>query len=140
MKMKYVHPGVRKVMVKVSEAISAIVDQYEFDFGLDGGSCRFSYQLGKPVFDVPKEAKAGVETLLEELSQFEKRIGSLELDPLEVSKFLGKYFRTDAKVRKALRDMRITIRSDDIPTYDEPAVRGEQAENGAAANSVDGTR
>jgi hypothetical protein len=58
MKMKYVHPGVRKVMVKVSEAISAIVDQYEFDFGLDGGSCRFSYQLGKPVFDVPKEAKA----------------------------------------------------------------------------------
>jgi hypothetical protein len=130
-------------MVEVSEAISAIVDQYEFDFGLDGAICRFSYQHGKPVFDVSKEAKAGVEQLFNELRQFEKRIGSLKLDPLEVSKFLGKYFRTDAKIWKALRDMQVVIRSDDLPIYDEPhedllGVPGEQAEKAAAANSFDG--
>ena len=138
--MKSVHPGVKKVMVEFSEAISLIVDQYEFDFGLDGAICRFSYQHGKPVFAVSKEAMAGVEQLFDELRQFEKRIGSLKLDPLEVSKFLGKYFRTDAKVWKALREMRVKIRSDDIPIYDEPGVPGEQAENAAAANSVDGAR
>jgi hypothetical protein len=107
-------------MVEVSELISAIVDQYEFDFGLDGAICRFSYQHGKRVFDVSKEAKAGVEQLFNELRQFETRIGSLKLDPLEVSEFLGKYFRTDAKVWKALRGMQVVIRSDDIPIYDEP--------------------
>jgi hypothetical protein len=140
MKMKSVHPGVKKVMVEFSEAISVIVDQYEFDFGLDGAICRFSYQHGKPVFAVSKEAMAGVEQLFDELRQFEKRIGSLELDPLEVSKFLGKYFRTDAKVWRALRDMRIAIRSDDIPIYDGADEPGEQAENAGAANSVDGAR
>jgi hypothetical protein len=107
-------------MVEVSDAISAIVDQYEFDFGLDGAICRCSYQHGTPVFDVSKEAKAGVEQLFNELCQFETRIGSLKLDPLEVSEFLGKYFRTDAKVWKALRGMQVVIRSDDIPIYDEP--------------------
>ena len=66
--MKCVHPGVRKVMVEVSEVISAIVDQYEFDFGLDGAICRFSYQHGKRVFDVSKEAKAGVEQLFKRTS------------------------------------------------------------------------
>jgi hypothetical protein len=141
--MKYVHPGVKKAMVEISEAISVIVDQYEFDFTLDGAICRFSYQHGKPAFEVSKVATAGVGRLFDELRQFEKRVGSLELDPLEVSKFLRKYFRTDAKIWKALRDMQVIIRSDDIPIYDEPpedllGVPGEKAENAAAANSVDG--
>jgi len=139
--MKYVHPGVKKVMVEISELISAIVDQNEFDFELDGAVCRFSYQDGKPAFDISKEAKAGVERLFDELRQFEKRIDSLELDPLEVSKFLGKYFCTDAKIWKALRDMQVAIRSDDIPIYDEPLesfleVPGEKGENATAANCI----
>jgi hypothetical protein len=134
MEMKYVHPGVKKVMVETCELISVIVDQYEFDFRLDGAVCRLSYQHVKPAFDISKEAKSGVEQLFAELRKFEKRIGSLELDPLEVSKFLSKYFRTDAKIWKVLRDMQIVLRSDDIPIYDEPPedlleVPDEKAEN-----------
>jgi hypothetical protein len=122
-------------MIDYSEAISTIVDQYEFEFRLDGAICRFSHQDSKPVFDTPKEVKAGMEQLVDELRQFAKRMDALELDPIEVSKFLGKYFRTDAKIRKALRNMRVSIRSDQIPIFDEPAppenslgVPGEQAE------------
>ena len=118
--MKYVHPAVEKAVVEFSEAISVIVDQYDFDFRFDGTTCRFYYQDGKAVFDASKEAKAGVRQLVDELRQFEKRIDSLELDSVEVSKFLGKYFRTDAKIRRALRDMHVKIQSDDIPIYDEP--------------------
>jgi hypothetical protein len=120
MKLTNVHPAVKKAMVEFSETISVIVDQYEFDFRLDGAICRFSHQDNKPVFDASKEAKVEVWQLFDELRQFEKRIDSLELDPVEVSKFLGKYFRTDAKIWKALRDMRVKIRSDEIPIYDEP--------------------
>jgi len=138
MRINNVHPAVKKAMVEFSEAISVIVDQYEFDFRLDGAICRFSHQDSKPVFDASKEAKVGVRQLFDELRQFKKRIDSLELDPVEVSRFLGKYF-TDAKIWKALRDMRVKIRSDEIPIYDEPpppedllGVPGEQAENAGA--------
>lgn len=136
MKINNLHPAVTKAVVEYSETISTIVDQYEFEFRLDGAICRFSHQNSKPVFDAPKEAKAGVRQLVDELRQFTKRVDALELDPIEVSKFLGKYFRTDAKVRKALRNMRVSIQSDQIPIYDDPAppegslgVPGEQAEN-----------
>jgi hypothetical protein len=136
MKMNNVHPAVTKAVIEYSETISTIVDQYEFEFRLDGTICRFSHQNSKPVFDAPKEVKAGVRRLVDELRQFAKRMDALGLDPIEVSKFLGKYFRTDAKVRKALRSMRVRIQSDQIPIYDKPAlpedslgVPGEQAEN-----------
>jgi hypothetical protein len=139
MKVTNVHPALENVIVEFSEAITIIVDQHEFEFGFDGAICRFSYQDGKPVFDAPKEAKAGVRQLVDELRQFAKRIDALGLDPIEVSKFLGKYFRVDAKIYKALRDVQIRIRSNEMPIYDEPAppenslgVPGEQAENAGA--------
>jgi hypothetical protein len=136
MKINNVHPAATKAVAEYSETISTIVDQYEFEFRLNGAMCRFSHQNSKPVFDAPKEVKAGVRQLANELRQFAKRMDALELDPIEVSKFLGKYFRTDAKVRKALRNMQVSIQSDQIPVYDEPAppedsfgVPAEQAEN-----------
>lgn len=122
MKINNIHPAVMKAVAEYSETISTIVDQYEFEFRLDGAICRFSHQNSKPIFDAPKEVKAGVRQLVDELRQFAKRMDALELDPIEVSKFLGKYFRTDAKVREALRNMRVSIQSDQIPIYDEPAL------------------
>jgi hypothetical protein len=140
--MKHVHPGVKKKLVQLSKGITLIVDQYEFEFKLDGAICRFSYQEGKAAFKIPKQVKAGAKQLLGELRQFETRVGSLGLNPLDVSKFLGRYFRADAKVWTALRDMHLEVHSRDIPVYEAPPgeelleVADEQAENATDAITV----
>ena len=118
--MTHVHPGVKNKLIELSNCIGLIVDQYEFKFKLEGAICRFSYKDGKSAFKILKEVRAGARQLLGELQQFETRVSSLGLNPLEVSQFLGRYFRTDAKVWKALRDMQFKVQSPDIPIYEPP--------------------
>jgi hypothetical protein len=98
----------KQLKADVSNAIDQIVNLREFDFQLDGVSCHYAYYCGIEVFD-PPNTQVGVELekLLDHIHQFQERIGSLRLDPLEVSKFAYKYFQMDAKTMKALRRVRV---------------------------------
>jgi hypothetical protein len=48
---------------------------------------------------------------LDHIHQFQERISAVQLDPLEVSKTVYKYFQMEAKTMKALRRIRVDVPS-----------------------------
>jgi hypothetical protein len=75
-------------------------------------SCHYEYYRGIEVFDPPNpQLRAEFEKLLNHIHQFQERISAVQLDPLEVSKIVYKYFQMEAKTRKALRRVRVDVPS-----------------------------
>ena len=101
---------------EVSEAIDQIVNWREFDFKLDGVSCHYDYYYGIQVADMinvaNKQLKEEFWKLLNHIHQFQDQINTVQMDPLEVSKIVQKYFQMEAKTMKALRRVRV-----DVPSY-----------------------
>jgi hypothetical protein len=105
----------KQLKANVSNAIDRIANWREFDFKLDGVSCHYEYYCGIEVTDSPnRRAGAEFEKLLDYIHQFQERISAVQLDPLEVSKIVYKYFQLEAKTMKALRRVRV-----DAPPYVE---------------------
>ena len=61
------------------------------------------------VIGVPEELYAELERLFSEICRFEKRTKSLNLKPLDVKRFLYKYFRVKAEINKALRHVSVSV-------------------------------
>ena len=133
--MKHVHPGVKKKLVQLSKGITLIVDQYEFEFKLDGAICRFSYQEGKAAFKIPEQVKAGAKQLLGELRQFETKKQTFGTESARREQISWKVFPGGCQgLDVAARDMHLEVHSRDIPVYEAPPgeelleVADEQAE------------
>jgi hypothetical protein len=102
----------RQLKADVSNAIDRIVNWREFDFKLDGVSCHYEYYCGIQVFEPPNtQVGAEFEKLLDHIHQFQERVSAVQLDPLEVSKIVYKYFQMEAKTMKALRRVRVDVPS-----------------------------
>jgi hypothetical protein len=88
----------RHLKADVSNAIDRIANWREFDFKLDGVSCHYEYYRGIEVFDLPNpQLRAEFEKLLNHIHQFQERISAVQLDPLEVSKIVYKYFQMEVE-------------------------------------------
>jgi hypothetical protein len=80
------------------EAYNKIHETSEFIFDLDGQKCRMSYVDGVHMWELPDEVKPKLNALLEATNGFEEQILSLQLDEREVSLFLSKYFKRNARI------------------------------------------
>jgi hypothetical protein len=102
----------RQLKADVSNAIDRIANWREFDFKLDGVSCHYEYYRGIEVFNSPNpQVQAEFEKLLDHIHQFRERISAVQLDPLEVSKIVYRFFQMEAKTMKALRRVRVAAPS-----------------------------
>jgi hypothetical protein len=98
----------RKLKSQASKAISAVVNDRGFEFRFGRRRCQFAHHDGAEYFSAPN---ARVETelpkLLDHIHTFIRQIESLDVDPLEVNRFISKYFSCEAKTIKALRGLRV---------------------------------
>ena len=102
---------VRKQVKKgVYAAIAKVEDRYAFDFKLEGHQCRYVHEHGEAsVIGAPEEFHAELNRLFSEICRFEKRTKSLDLRPLDVKRYLYKYFRVKAEINKALRHVSVSV-------------------------------
>jgi hypothetical protein len=102
----------KQLKTDVSNDIDRIGNWREFDFELDRVSCHYEYYCGIEVID-PPNPRAGAEfkKLLNHIHQFQERISAVQLDPLEVSKIIYKYFQIEAKTMKALQRVHVDVLS-----------------------------
>lgn len=141
-----------EVMVKEvmtgAQAIKKVAHGREFHFKLHGAKCRCVYEEGQELFTLPKALKAEFRKLINEMDRFERRIAALELDWLDVSNFLYKYFQLKARMQRALCHIPILVSEPEpydvqnLPLEEQALweVLGEQTENAIKdAGSVDGT-
>jgi hypothetical protein len=75
-----------------------------FRFRLVDLSCQVMSVNGKAICEVPKELENEFQKLLDHLDHFTKQIAQLNLDELDVDKFLSKVFRMRAEWEEGLRD------------------------------------
>lgn len=105
----------KQLKADVSKAIDGIANWSEFDFKLNGVSCHYEHYHGIQVVDISDERQVDeFWRLLGHIRQFQEQISAIQLDPLEVSKIIYKYFQMEAKTMKALRRVRV-----DVPSYVE---------------------
>lgn len=98
------------VTKRANAAIAKIVDQHAFVFKLDGHQCRYVHEHGEAsVIGAPEEFHAELNRLFSEICRFEKRTKSLDLRPLDVKRYLYKYFRVKAEINKALRHVSVSV-------------------------------
>jgi len=99
------------------EAYNKIHDTSEFVFELDGHKCRMSYVDGIHMCEVPDEVRPKLNKLYEATVAFEEQILSLQLDEQEVSLFLSKYFKRNARTvteRKLIRRIDLQSKLEDM--------------------------
>ena len=99
------------------EAYNKIHDTSEFVFELDGHKCRMSYVDGIQMCELPHEVRPKLNTLLEATVAFEEQILSSQLDEQEVSLFLSKYFKRNARTvteRKLIRRIDLQSKLEDM--------------------------
>jgi hypothetical protein len=99
------------------EAYNKIHDASEFVFELDGHKCRMSYVDGIHMCEVPDEVRPKLNKLYEATVAFEEQILSLQLDEQEVSLFLSKYFKRNARTvteRKLIRRIDLQSKLEDM--------------------------
>ena len=99
------------------EAYNKIYDASEFVFELDGHKCRMSYVDGIHMCEVPDEVRPKLNKLYEATVAFEEQILSLQLDEQEVSLFLSKYFKRNARTvteRKLIRRIDLQSKLEDM--------------------------
>ena len=98
----------KKLKSQASEAISEVVNDRGFEFKFGRRRCHFAHHDGAEYFSAPN---ARVETelpkLLGHIHALMRQIESLDVDPLEVNRFISKYFSCEAKTIKALRSLRV---------------------------------
>jgi hypothetical protein len=98
------------------EAYNKVHDTSEFVFELGGRKGRMSYVDGFHMCELADEARPNLNALLEATKAFEERILSLQLDEREVSLFLSKYFKRNARTateRRLIKRMESQIKFED---------------------------
>jgi hypothetical protein len=99
------------------EAYNKIHETSQFIFELGGQRCRSSYVDGIHMWEVPDEIRAKLETLLKATKALEEEISALQIDEREVSLFLSKYFKRNARTaieRELIRRMKSQIKFENI--------------------------
>lgn len=95
---------------RANAAIAKIADQHAFVFKLDGHRCRYIYEHGEAkIIGIPEEFHTELNRLFHQIARFEKRIKSLNLRPLDVKRYLYKYFRVKAEINKAMRHVSVSV-------------------------------
>jgi len=101
----------RRIKSRASEVVDEILNDRVFDFKFGRRKCHFAHYDGAEYFSVPN---AKVETelpkLLDHIHSFMKQIESLQVDSLELNRFVSKYFGCEAKTIKTLRELGIERR------------------------------
>ena len=102
------------VTLSLSEAVAICGAQDKiweiggFVFQLGSRECGYLYLDGLETYSVPDEVRPDLEALVEATKTFEERILAMKLDEREVSLFLSKYFRMNARTvaeRRILRSL-----------------------------------
>jgi hypothetical protein len=100
------------VALSLSEAVAICGAQDKvwevgsFVFQLGSRECVYWYLDGLETYSVPDEVRPDLEALVEAIKTFEQRILAMKLDEREVSLFLSKYFRMNARTVAARRILR----------------------------------
>jgi hypothetical protein len=78
-----------------------------FEFRLGGQGCAYLYVDGLETYSPPDEVRLDLEALIEATRTFEHQILQMKPDQHEVSRFLSKYFRMNARTVAERRILRI---------------------------------
>lgn len=98
----------RKLKSQASEAISEVVNDRGFDFQFGRRRCHFAHHDGAEYFSAPNaRVETEIPKLLDHIHAFITQIETLDVDPLEVNRFISKYFCCEVRTIKALRNLRV---------------------------------
>jgi hypothetical protein len=102
--------SVQQTKRKLDAAKAKIKARHAFDFKLEGRRCCHVHERGEIVLiGIPDKCCAAISQLFREINRFEKRTKSLNLRPLDVKRYLYKYFRTKVEINKALRHVSVSV-------------------------------